>query len=689
MLIPSLKVLAEIQNFNQGLASSNVFWKMIRPNNQKEYHLFLQVEGRTNEETVLLSSDLWRIAGNYVNELALNDKGTFNPETSCETILKLFNDYFTSWAEKSQIDNWNLLNIFFGVATPQALYFARIGNSRAFLLRSGQVINADENLESQRSPHFSLPFSEIAGGIIKTGDRILIASPSLMQFLSWEEILSLITSPQREIAVKNIKKSVEALKSPINASFLLGDIAYREEGENYSNLNMEENGSKIRFSQVGDVMFYEFNPLIKYEPPKVKSKASYLPWIEIVKALKQPIKKSFSKISSLGWILEPIKKKIGSLSASKKITLSASFITFLVFLGYLGYTFLNKPEPTPPKKDYEGILKEAEKSKEEAESALIYKDQEKARKEFIQVSELLKQVSESGEFGIRAMKMKQEIDERLAALENAQFISQAEKVWDLPQGEEKLEHLFMTPAKDIIAASRKNVWQINISSAEKRSEKLKSSFEDLGENSWLVSPKNNPLLIAGEKNNYFIIDTKNKEVTPPKTLEGSKNNFKACAAFNASLYFWESEENQIKQYNFENNTLNFNRNWLKDDFKDDPVVDLAVDGSIFCVTKKGRIMRLSSGKKTDWKTGELSNPLEGEKFKLYTLTEFKNLYLLDSLKKRIIIFSKESGELLGQIQNPSIEKSTDFTVDEAKKEIYFVIPEAVMKLTFDLTEKST
>jgi len=184
------------------------------------------------------------------------------------------------------------------------------------------------------------------------------------------------------------------------------------------------------------------------------------------------------------------------------------------------------------------------------------------------------------------------------------------------------------------------------------------------------------------------IDPGNKTITEAKSLGGEfKEKFSTAAAFNNNIYFFDPKENEIKLFAYENENLTFKRNWLKpefrDEFKDNPITSLAVDGSIYALSRDGQIKRFSGGKKTSWKAEDSTTKVGGERGGLLTNAALKNLYVLDPANKKIIVYEKETGKLKSQIQNSSLGQAADFQVDEGKKEMYFITSSVLFKFNFE------
>ena len=683
MFLQKIQILPAVSQPDPSSPKPLIFWKRISQDQDKELHLFLLVEGRTSRETDELGRELWQIVSSYTNELVINQRGLVNPENICESILGICNDFFSNWIQKFPLDKWSDLNIILSLATPLAIYFARIGEARIILIRNKQIILADENLTQPGSPKFSPPFSEIAGGSLNMGDRFLIASPEIVNSFSFDEISSLAAPPGLTGAFHNMLRSLEMLAPPRNFAFILGNLIPLERPD--LELMTPPLNEKIKEARIGDLNFVEFNPTLPEFNKQTSKNALGESNFSFVGNIFIALLELVMKI--MGKIFRPLGRKISSLSLTRKIILFAGIGLFIVYLSFVGTSLINRKPGDTIKTDYQAAFSQAENLKTEAESALIYQDEEKVRKNLTQASFILDDVITSSDWGIKALKLQKEIFDQLATLDKAQN-SQVNKVWSVPENKGTVKKIFLTKNNGTILLTEKTVFSLKENGDKLEGQEYGKTITLGQEKSYLASIGNELILTIPQNKSYFMINPASKEISDKKELAPEiKNNASAVSYFESSLYFFDPDEAQIKQFSYGNNDLRFTRDWFKQDFKeefkDDPVVSLSVDGSIFAITKNGKISRFSGGKKNSWNAELPRSEIRGEKLALITKPEYKKLYLLDPAAKRIIIFEKEGGKLAGQVQNSSLGQAVDFQVDETKKELYFATPGAVFKIKID------
>ena len=643
-------------------------------------------EGRTSKETHGLGKELWDMISTYTNELVINQRGLVNPEHVCEALLKICNDFFSSWSQKYPIEKWGELSMVIAVSTPLAIYFTRVGEARILLFRNRQIIIADENLTHPRSPQFSPPFSEIAGGPLNLGDRFLVASPEIISSFSFEELSSLAAPSGLIGAYQNLLRSIELLTPPKNTAFVLGGLISTERPD--SELVPMPLKEWLKEARIGELNFVEFNATAPQVAAAPKISAPIIPWQKIILAAGGSIFNLFKLIFKiLGFIVKPISRKIGSLSLARRIILFLGLGLFIIYLVLVGRSLVNRPGPEIVKTDYEAIYNQAAQLKVEAESALIYQDEEKARTNLAQADNLLAQAANSGDWGIKALKLRQEVADELATLDKAE-LSQVNKLWTVPQNKGDVKNIYLTSNKGAYALTSQTIFALKASGDVFEGEELGKAINLGPEKSWLALASSDLLSITPKSKSFFTLNSQNREISDKKDLPQEVNNASsAVGTFDSAVYFFDPAENQIKLFSFQNGNITFSRNWLKDEskgeFQDDPAVGLSIDGSIFAATKSGKILKLSGGKKSAWNVEKPSVSFQGDQLQITTKPEYVNLYLLDPANKRVVIFAKDSGKLLGQVQNAALGQAVDFQVDEKEKTVYFATPGALFKVKFE------
>lgn len=150
------------------------------------------------------------------------------------------------------------------------------------------------------------------------------------------------------------------------------------------------------------------------------------------------------------------------------------------------------------------------------------------------------------------------------------------------------------------------------------------------------------------------INLENQEITvylQPKGVELAKT--KSFGIFGDSLYFLESEYNQIDKYTIRAETLERVGNYLKlGDVKKG--LSLTIDGAIYVLTIDGTVVKFSRGEKQDFKLKEIPKPSETieQPLQIDTDESIASIFIADAKVPRILEFDK-TGKYLHQFILPA------------------------------------
>lgn len=99
-------------------------------------------------------------------------------------------------------------------------------------------------------------------------------------------------------------------------------------------------------------------------------------------------------------------------------------------------------------------------------------------------------------------------------------------------------------------------------------------------------------------------------------------------------------------------------------------VDMAIDGSIYVLNKDGSIDKYTKGAPDTFSVSGLDTPLKGAA-RIYTNSNFDNIYVLDNGNSRIVVLDK-AGKFVTSYSAPQIKAAKDLDVDETGKKIFIL-----------------
>lgn len=166
-----------------------------------------------------------------------------------------------------------------------------------------------------------------------------------------------------------------------------------------------------------------------------------------------------------------------------------------------------------------------------------------------------------------------------------------------------------------------------------------------------------------------VIDKKTEKTK--KTIEKTWTSSGGIGVFFNNVYVLDTSTNQILKF-VPRGTSYTKATYLSSDTTADfsKTVSLAIDGSIFVLSKDGSIQKFTRGKKDSFTLSGLSKPLNNPR-RIYTYYDASKLYVLDSGNSRIVILDK-SGVYQNEYQAKLLASAKDLEVMEKDKKLYFL-----------------
>ena len=97
---------------------------------------------------------------------------------------------------------------------------------------------------------------------------------------------------------------------------------------------------------------------------------------------------------------------------------------------------------------------------------------------------------------------------------------------------------------------------------------------------------------------------------------------------------------------------------------------LAIDGSLWVLTRDGAIMKFTRGTQDSFALSGLATPLKNPT-RIFTNDQTNNLYVLDNGNSRIVVFDK-TGAYKQSYNNTILQNAKDFVADEQNKKIFIL-----------------
>ena len=126
-----------------------------------------------------------------------------SPKESFKKSLEKANEFLSSQIKNNEVD-WleNLNFIVLAINSSCSLNFAKVGNLKIFLLRSGEILNIGQDVNLRQQAGTYKTFQNIITGTLDSEDKILITTKEIADLLEKEKILEHLTKAKE----KEIKK---------------------------------------------------------------------------------------------------------------------------------------------------------------------------------------------------------------------------------------------------------------------------------------------------------------------------------------------------------------------------------------------------------------------------------------------------------------------------------------------------
>ncbi len=692
----------------------------------------LEIESTKPKILDLINLIIEEIKTNYYGRRDI----TADTETIFEATLQKTNLAISAFLETEQVTlDLEKINILIGIIIDRELYFTVVGSLNIFLFqylerREYRIINILEITKTPRiKPDPLKIFSQVITGRIGRRDILFLATPNLLDYFSLERIKNIITEDNLNLesdlklkeTIQNLNakdnfgaiiSTIEKVSQPISTPVhILKNFDYQKAAEQDSMkelIRTEKETEKLLTPSL-------LPEIRKYAAVFKKASQNYLAKIRNTSVIKNKKIINLPKISlenklSKNWInwqnltnpwkqrvknfklpekLHPLTQRIKyllkltrnrlfltfyHLPLSRKILLIIALILALLFLQSIIWIGI-KNQNQKRLEEFNRIVFEAQKSENEAEASLIYRDEDKAR-------ELLVEAKKS----LLNLKPRSETQKDQIALLTDEIEKQLEKLRHLVEIEEptliiNFQNLDSQAeiANFLVSADNKvytqNYRNQSIYKANLITRVLSGIYSEstkIGNFILGVAINDNEIIFLDSSKKAFLLNPNDDTIENISFASiNDQANFSDLTSYNNRLYLLDKNNNQIYRYSKIADGYGNMREWLDDNrvnLRD--VLNLAVDGAVYLLENNGKITKLENGKKIDFQMAVIDPPLTSPT-KIKTTDQSDHLYVLDPSTKRLVVLDKE-GRLISQYASEKFDNLKDFIVIESEKKIYFL-----------------
>jgi hypothetical protein len=374
--------------------------------------------------------------------------------------------------------------------------------------------------------------------------------------------------------------------------------------------------------------------------------------------------------------LQKIKQKWNSFPSSSRLLLSTSLVLIILFAGSVMLLSQKKTHEINLTR-YSEILFEANQKEDQAEAAMIYQDEAKARKMLQESQELLGQITGSDYLQEEVKELEEKIQEQLKKLDHLVEISEPKIVYDFRNIKPEIETKGLFNLNNILFSYDSANNQIyKYDATENVGLAVEADSNGLGRLQKGTALTDNRLAFYTDASGIAVFNSDRDELKKVDTALAQKislKNLKDISSYGTNIYFLDAGNNQIWKHSPILSGFSKAKSWIKPNEESDfsNAVSLAIDGAIYILKQDGTVLKYLSGyKKDEFALSELTQSI-GQPTKIYTLPGYANLYILEPKNKRILIFDKQ-GKIITQYFSEKFNDLKDLVVLEKEKKIYLL-----------------
>ena len=358
-------------------------------------------------------------------------------------------------------------------------------------------------------------------------------------------------------------------------------------------------------------------------------------------------------------------KKIPNLS---KILLIAAIFLIILFIYSTSY-FKNQQVKNEHSKEFDNVAAQIEEKRNQAESDLIYNNEDKARTEIADAQNLLVSLKiESKSQKDKQAELSQSIDVVVAKLRHITMINEPILIADL--GAQQANNIdvknLIYKNGNILAFDSINNFAYRINLDNQKIDKFNSNLSDMGQ----IAKANNiddKSLIYTDKNSFYQF---NNNFSPLDVSLPANSKIIDYANYLGRLYIIDLNSNQIYRLSQTPTGYGPSAAWLKDTLDLKNIVSMSIDTNIWLLENTGQIFKFNKGKKQSFSLKNVDPQLETP-LQIFTNDETNYIYILEPKNKRIIVTDKE-GNLITQYYSPSFDNLKAFATLEKEKKMFVI-----------------
>lgn len=662
-------------------------------------------------------------------------------EKSLQNINKGISDFISREANPIDLSK---LNVVIAANTGESLSFSGIGEIQTTFFQKQtakgyQVFELTKNIRSDSEKiNPAKIFENVMYGAVKPGDVILIANPELLEDFPQEDIQPIITMKKPDEAVvdlrdqllsENIKGGYTAIiikyyEEPVpigtetTQKSFQGSLEHLKATEAETDKYLVGNEGNIFTKTLGAITSVFSNIMPKgsgkaYEekiapgPKEIPQKiVKFFIWLgalisksvigvgrffknsfifltnwgggrkEVVDSYQTDIKGASDR--GAGWF-----NNLGKMNKSVFIVILIIVLIFVWSIIYINYRNNTKEADAA----YNAQVIEITQKKDEAESSLIYGDEDRAR-ELVEEAMVLATALPTKKKDHKQIRQEliDDIEKLKQDLRHVVKPTDLARLTELPLGDqgENLyfdyylhstgeSYLILSENKDLFAwKNEQSAWQ-----------KVEWENEDIQLINAVVKSEGDEYIVIDSRPGASDVDiVKLSWVDVDLSVADEQRQFADIATWNTHIYVLDPEAGQIYKHRRSTDGFSTGAGWVTSSGVDlSDAVSVAIDGNIWVLKSDGEIYKFYSGVRQSWSPSNVDPAIESPT-SFWTDDGVDYIYVLEPAKNRVISLEKETGNLKNQYELDGINNIKDFYVDRENRKIRILADNGVWEFGY-------
>lgn len=597
---------------------------------------------------------------------------------------------------------WPKFNFILGCLKNNYLQFAAAGQMGGYIIFSASDGSASGGLDLIKTyglkQEEGIFFTTLISGDLNPNNFVVFCTASVFDFLTLDRLKKILLSRPTEEACRYLEKTLSQIENNLSFGGIIitlsppvhrlvkikPGVRLTSDSSIRRLIRKEQETEKILSPSVWSALK---DLLGRFR--KKSSSETEKPNLETVKRIAriynrltgwQGQLKCFYKILKRPGRPDWLGDKFLALPLPRRFLLVGVILVISIFMVSLGAATYQSHRRAEQEK-YNQLLNNIKEKLDQAESSIIYKNEEQAR---LILEIIKKDLADFPQNSKNRRLMRQRLTESAVAL--ALKLRHLETVTPNLIADLTLLNLPCQPT-DLIkiktdyftfCAGDKTLYQYN----ERTKNLTPMSSPFLGELKDKILKKDGSIILLNGRGRLTQFDPKTSSFTTQEIIwHKAETDIKLIGYYNEYLYALDAKNNLI--YKNSPSTTGFAKGnfWLKENLKIDDTASWTIDGSIYLAKNNGEIWKLETGRRQIFDLSKLDPPLSAAT-QIFSSPDSKNLFILDPGQKRVVIWNKKDNQLAGQFTSSEFSDLRDLAVDEKEKKIYVLNGQKVLSFKY-------